>query len=252
MSDLIFETLLSEATDKVARMIKRGKSLDESVAQVSTKMALTVKESAELTERAKKLPPRDEPKVAETIKEDDSPRGDLPESIYFGNIEEMEQATGILMHKGVAWASKGSDGSGNYIQFESADQLNNAHAALKRRWDFVESSPRKVAVMEFDNLSDYEKVLEFVTKQGLMVEFDGRDDMNLDEDVSVIENQIREQTRAAAKASKAGFIPEAITEMPVRSYRARTKEDRLDLKTIDIYEGWKSRFARIRRRWRKS
>jgi hypothetical protein len=252
MTDIIFQALLSEATDQVARMIKRGKSLDESVSKVSKSMELTVEEATELSERAKKLPHKADPIPGPFIEEKKPLTiAALPESIYFNSLEEMEQATGVLMSKGVAWASKGNDVSGNFIQFEGVDQLNSAHSALKRRWDFVDSSPRKVAVMEFDNLSDYEKVLEFVTKQGLMIEFDGNDELNLDEDINILENQIREQTRAAAKATKQGLVPEAVSSLPSRSYRARGKEERLDLKTVDIYEGWKSRFARIRRRWRK-
>ena len=255
MTDIVFEALLAEASIKVNFLMKKGKSLDESVSRVARMMALTETETVELTERAKKAPPaKEEPQaLPQEVKEEEAvaeATTSLPESLYFGSLEEVEQATGVLMHKGIAWGNKGSDGQGHYLQFESQTQLTRAHEALKRRWDFVDNSPRKVAVVEFDNLGDYEKVLEFMSKQGLMVEFDDREDLPLDEDLSVIEGMIREQTREAEKAAKDGFVPPEVMEAPTRSYRARAKEGRLDLSTVNVYEGRKSRHARIRRRWR--
>lgn len=252
MSDPIFEALLTQASIKVNRMINKGKNLEESVKAVSAAMWLNENETSALFERAKKeLPSKVE--APQEIKEDDvvvEAAEILPESMYFDTLEEVEQATGVLMHKGIAWGSKGTNADGNFLQFESQAHLEKAHEALKRRWDFVDNNPRKVAVMEFDNLQDYEKVLEFISKQGLMVEFEERDGDSLDEDLSVIEGMIREQTREATKASKNGFIPPEIMAAPVRSYKARPKEGRLDLTTLDVYEGRSRRLSRIRRRWR--
>lgn len=255
MIDIIFEALLAEASIKVGKLINKGRTLEESLAKVSKAMELTEAEAAELAERTKKDPPKKvEPKAkTQEVKEDEileTKASDLQESLYFGSLEEVEQATGVLMHKGVAWANKGTDGSGHYLQFESQVQLEKAHGALKRRWDFVGKTPRKVAVVEFDNLQDYEKVMEFMNKSGLMLEFAEQEGDSLDEDVSIIENMIREQTKEAEKAAKDGFIPPSVMEAPARSYSARPKEGRLDLTGIDIYEGRKSRHARVRRRWR--
>jgi hypothetical protein len=254
MTDIIFEALLAEASIKVGKLINKGRSLEESIAKVAKTMELTEAEATELAERAKKDPPKKaepKPKVEEIKEENlDSKPQDVNESLYFGSLEEVEQATGVLMHKGIAWGSKGSDGSGHYLQFESSAQLEKAHGALKRRWDFVGKTPRKVAVVEFDNLQDYEKVMEFMNKSGLMIEFADHEGDSLDEDVSIIENMIREQTKEAEKAAKDGFIPPPVMEAPARSYSARPKEGRLDLTGIDIYEGKKSRHARIRKRWR--
>lgn len=257
MNDVIFEALLAEASIKLQKLVNKGRSLDESIARVSKSMELTEAESAELAERAKKDPPKkDEPKPkAQEVKEEEVTEAetksqDIQESLYFGSLEEVEQATGVLMHKGIAWGSKGTDGSGHYLQFESSEQLEKAHGALKRRWDFVGKTPRKVAVVEFDNLQDYEKVMEFMNKSGLMIEFAEQEGDSLDEDVSIIENMIREQTKEAEKAAKDGFIPPAVMEAPARSYSARAKEGRMDLTGLDIYEGKKSRHARIRKRWR--
>lgn len=254
MSDIIFEALLAEASIKVGKLMNRGRTLEESVAKIAKSMELTEAEATELAARTKKDPPKKaepKPKVEEIKEENlDAKPQDINESLYFGSLEEVEQATGVLMHKGIAWGSKGSDGSGHYLQFESSAQLEKAHGALKRRWDFVGKTPRKVAVVEFDNLQDYEKVMEFMNKSGLMIEFADQEGDSLDEDVSIIENMIREQTKEAEKAAKDGFIPPAVMEAPARSYSARPKEGRLDLTGIDIYEGKKSRHARIRKRWR--
>lgn len=255
MADIIFEALLAEASIKVSKLVRKGKSLDESIKHVAKAMELTEAEATELAERTKKDPPKKpEPKaVAQEVKEEEiteTPNSDLNESLYFSSLEEVEQATGVLMHKGIAWGSKGTDGSGHYLQFESKVQLEKAHDALKRRWDFVGKSPRKVAVVEFDNLQDYEKVMEFMNKSGLMIEFAEQENESLDEDFSIIENMIREQTKEAEKAAKDGFIPPAVMEAPARSYSARAKTGRLDLTGIDIYEGRKNRHARIRKRWR--
>lgn len=254
MKDIIFEALIAEASIKVGKLVRRGKSLDESVSSVAQEMELTEEEAAELTKRTKKAPPKTKAKETpkseikeETIEEEESL---LPESLYFGSLEEVEQATGVLMAKGIAWGSKGSDGSGHYLQFESQVQLEKAHGALKRRWDFVDKKPRKVAMVEFDNLADFERVLEFMNKQGLMIEFDQNDDISLDEDLSVIDEMINKQTLEAEQASKDGFIPPEIMTRPVRSYSARVKEDRLDLSEINVYDDRKIRRARIRRRWR--
>lgn len=253
MSDIIFEALLAEASIKVGRLVNKGRSLEESVAKVAKVMELTEAEASELAERTKKDPPKKaEPKI-EKVKEEEvleSKTSDLQESLYFGSLEEVERATGVLMHKGIAWGSKGTDGSGHYLQFESQTQLEKAHGALKRSWDFVDKTARKVAVVEFDNLQDYEKVMEFMNKSGLMLEFAEQDVDGLDEDVSIIENMIREQTKEAEKAAKDGFIPPSVMEAPARSYSARPKEGRLDLTGIDIYEGKIRRHARVRRRWR--
>lgn len=255
MKDIIFEALLAEASIKVGKLVQKGRSLDESVARVAKLMELTESETAELSERTKKAPPvkKEKPEPKEEVKEeeisDSAPKG-LAESLYFGSLEEVEQATGVLMHKGIAWGSKGSDGQGHYLQFESQAQLEKAHEALKRRWDFVDNHPRKVAVVEFDNLLDYQKVLEFMNKSGLMIEFDDKSGDQLDEDLTVIEDIIKEQTREAEKAAKDGYIPGEVMEAPLRSYRARAKEGRLDLSGVNVYEGRTARHARIRKRWR--
>lgn len=94
-----------------------------------------------------------------------------PNSIYFTVPDEIDDATGLLMYQNIPWESKGSTEEKNYIQFGNNETLNSAMKALNRKYDFVDNDVKIVGSINFDNVDDYKKVLDFMMKQGMLVNF---------------------------------------------------------------------------------
>jgi hypothetical protein len=252
MSDIVFQTMITEATDRVRRLVNRGRPVHESVDQIIAELELTEKEGEALKVRTKKMSPKKAAPAPKqevvAVKEDliDEALGEtLAESIYFNTIEEASQATGILMYKSIPWTNKGEEGDRHFMQFESREILEKAKDALKRRWEFVENRQRKVAVVEFDNLQDYDKVLEYMNKQGMMLEWIQSGDQ-LDEDADLEEALVQETAKRAARDGA------ELSEAPQRplSLAARSKDARADIAGADVIKESGKRKVSVRRRWK--
>jgi len=169
--DIIFETLLLEAEKKVKTLVKKGKSRKEAAEKVAEDMDLDADETGELIARVDAVPAAEMPAPADL-----SPDGNV---LYFKNSEEVEQASGILMYKSIPWRIKSMNPC--FISFDDTAGLKTAKDALKRRWDFLENQNRTVAVIEFDNLDEYNKVLDYIERANMTVV--STDNSSLTEDV---------------------------------------------------------------------
>jgi hypothetical protein len=101
---------------------------------------------------------------------------------------------------------------------------------LKRKFDFAEHGNRRVGVVEFDNLADYSKVMEFMKKQGMMIEC--RDMGPLDEDHDLQEKMVTEIEG---------------TIMPPRNYAAMPKGTGGE---FNVVEDQSARSVVVRKRWK--
>lgn len=238
ISKLILESLLIGAEELVERKKKRGKDEEEAISEVSDEMLLNSYETDKLTDRVKNKPVENSDTTTQNA--DMSVK---PLSIYFENTDELGQAVQILMDRAIAWNAQGTDGSRSYVQFSEEDHLLHAQNALQRRWNFVENNKRLVADVQFDNLSDYNKVMEFMRRQGMLLEFN--QGIDLDEDRDEIENQ-----KAVAKklADKEGKLYEENADLDLKSYVARPRT--IDKFRIDPLKESKYRTAYVRKRWR--
>lgn len=236
----VLEALLTEAEEKVMRKIKRGKKKPAAIEEVATDMDLTPNEVDALSARMDTDEPVDA--VVEPTVDVDATITNTPSSdcIYFENAEEADQAAGILMYKGIAWKSKDTAGSKPFIQFDDKAGMDEAHDALKRRWDFVESSDRKVAVVEFDNLSDYERVVEYMQKQGMLVDFGGDHDLT--------EDAVEAARAAKPKGTKA--LKEDEVTASDNSYKAINRTKRSERTDVNVWDNRSQRVAKARKRWR--
>lgn len=205
-NNIIFETLLLEAETKVKKLVKKGKSRKEATEKVAEDMGLDPIEAGELTARVDAAPASEMPAP-----------GDLaPETnvINFKNPEEVEQAAGILMYKNIPWRIKSSNPG--FISFDTSEILSEAKEALKRRWDFLENQNRTVATIEFDNLDEYNKVLDFIRRSNFTVVPTTTD--NLSEDI------MDELTATASGAKgKAAKVNETDIVAKSHAYKAVTK-----------------------------
>jgi hypothetical protein len=245
MSNIIFETMIREASDRIEALVESGIEIDAAIDNVAEAMELDHPEVEELRIRNKKSPTPKivEDDVDEVVEESTASVGN---SIFFESADELDQATGILMYKGIPWASKGANESKHSITFESQEALTKAHNALKRRWDFVESNSRKVAVIEFDNLNDYAAVLEFISRKGSMLET--YDAGSLDEDFDVSQAALEEEFKTASKAAKELGEAAPVRAVEARSYAARHKDTKLDISEMNINENSAHRAIRVRRK----
>ena len=242
MSNIIFETLMIEAVRKVAKLECNGVICEQAIQEVATDMELDGKEIAELKVRTKKSPKKattSEPIVEEMPSEPVSPDN----AIKF-IPEDLETAVGVLMYKGIPWTGKTTD----TLTFESSALVEQAKEALNRRWDFVSADPRRVAVVEFDNLEDYQKVLEFMASKkmtGSQLSSEG-----LEEDL-VLEyaNATSSHKKAAKEAKAAGF---ALPEAPAQnmSLSAQRKDSAIDLGSLNPLSEASARSIRIMKRWK--
>jgi hypothetical protein len=235
---LVHEALLAEAEEEVCRRMKKGKKREEAIKEVSNELEMTPHESTELTGRVKKTPKL-------TFKEQPAPTPAAPDnSIIFESAEDAESALGILMYRSVPWSSKGVAGNNSFIQFNDANSINEAQEVLRRRYDFVESDTRKIGNIQFDNLADYSKVMEFMQRTGMLVEFKG--DTQLDEDYDEIQAR---KVVERKKAKKTGKLIEDAVEKETRSFTAKNRK-KIKETVVNPMIDSSFRQAVVRRRWK--
>lgn len=163
---IILETLINEAEHKIRTKIKEGTDVGVAITEVADDMELDKSEIEDLQTIFR------EPKKALATK--DNPH---PNSIYFKNSDDVDSAIGVLMYNNIPWESKDED---SYIQFNDQDTLEKAMKALNRKWDFIDNKRNNVATISFDNISDYKKVLDFINRSGMFINFD--EDVKLDKE----------------------------------------------------------------------
>jgi hypothetical protein len=164
--------MLLEAEKKVKKLVRKGKGKEQAIKEVASDMEMTGNEIDALTGRVASASPEQKP----------SPQDLAPSQnvISFKNPEEVEQAAGILMYKGIPWRIKSPNPC--FISFDDSKVLSEAKEALARRWDFLESANRTVATIEFDNLDEYNRVVEFIRKNNLTAQ--ANPNSTLSEDIS--------------------------------------------------------------------
>ena len=256
MKDLIFETMILEATSRVSTLTRRGVSLDGAIQRVAEDMELDSSEVAELNTRAKKAP---KPSVTEddldaamdglgseegSEETSDTPKGVPDAAIAFGNQDELETALGVLMYKGIPWVEK----TDTYVAFQDSSFVTKAHDALKRRWDFVNNDERTVAILEFDNLEDYNKVLDFIASKNMTVLKGTNDELMGDMDQELAEAEAAHK-KAKKDAKETGMpVPEAPSQS--MSYTALHKDKLVDVKDLDVFYDNTARCLRVVKRWK--
>lgn len=157
--------------------------------------------------------------------------------IDFDREEDFSKAIGILMMRKIAWNQKGKEGDLYFIQFDSKGELENAKNALSKKWDFVDSNSRKVAVIEFDNLQDFYEVSAWMKSKKMISEIVEYDD--LDEDLVV------ESINKADDASKY-----TINNLPSPdSIKAVSKSGSSKAEAASVFEDKSARCVRIRKKW---
>lgn len=236
INKIIFESMLTEALKKVNA---HTGTLEEALNDVAADLELTNEERDALAERAKKASklvieePAEEMPAADEL----APAAAEPapmatptvsgNAIHFGSEDDLDTAAGMLMYKSCPWKSK--DKAELLIEFDDRDTLEEAMGLLKRKFEFVEHGKRRVGVVEFDNLADYGKVMEFMKKQGMMIEC--QDMGALDEDIDLQEKLVVEGGA-----------------LPPRSYAARQKgSSAVDL---NVVEDQSARAVVVRKRWK--
>ena len=236
---LVHEALLAEAEEQVVRRMKKGKKRVDAVKEVAQDMQLTSNESTELLGRVKKTPKlefKEQPvPVTETTPSN---------SLLFESSEDAEAALGMLMYRSTPWTSKGAIGEQSFIQFHDSNALNEAQEVLKRRYDFVENETKRVGNIQFDNLSDYTKVLEFCQRHNMLLEFN--EGGQLDEDYDEVQAR---KVIERKKAKKAGKLTEDSDGQDTRSFKAKNKKILKEREINPLVSG-KFREAVARRRWK--
>ena len=198
---IIFETLMLEAESRVVKLYPKTYNLQKTVESVSKTLELTEQEQSALMGRAKKAlstatlaAPVPSAANAPSSKK---PGFDKPLTLYFPDKQEGEEATDLLMKKGIAWSVKSTDQQGEFLQFPDEGSFNDAHQLLKHRWDFLENGQRLVANINFDNMSDFLAVFEFMKRQNMLVQPVAGDE--LDEDYDDMQSSRKAAKLAAAK-----------------------------------------------------
>jgi hypothetical protein len=237
---VVFDALLGEAEAAFTQKVKSGKSPSMSMAEVANEMSLNRFEASELVGRIKKQLKPSEKINEQPIVEDSQPKAF---SLYFESGDDCNAATQALMDKRIAWIAKGSQNDSSYIQFADQAGLAEAQQVLRRKWDFVEHTEREVAQILFDNLQDYNRVLEFMRRQGTLIEFDSQE--TLDEDYDELVNQHTVSKKMAEKEGRE--FNEDFTETNILT--ARPKGSNYNEKIDPIREA-KFRVAKVRKRWR--
>lgn len=247
MKDLIFEALVAEAQFRVAEHAIRGVAVDEAINEVAREMELETPEVQELTTRVKKAPT---PKVVrEDDEEDDGMEEVIDEpttalnSLEFNTPEELETAVGVLMYKGIAWAAK----EGTSITFQNAEDVKKAKEALNRRWEFINSEPRVVATIDFDNLEDYAKVLDFIQSKRMAVI---QTEADLDADLDMQIEEAAQQFKQAKKEAKAAGHPAPEEPTSDMSFKALHKDSLIDASALDVLADEKARALHVVKRWK--
>jgi hypothetical protein len=228
--DIIFETLLLEAEKRVKKLVRKGRERKEAVKEVADEMNLDSDEADELEVRVDDAPASEMPAPADL-----NPEANV---ITFKGAEQVEQASGILMYKKIAWRIKSANPA--FISFDSPSELLEAKDALKRRWDFLEDANRTVASIEFDNLDEYNKVLEFIKKSHMIVELADTD--NLSEDI------MDELSKPLEEGGKPRRIKD--TDIAPKNHAYQAIEKKRD-QTDDISGGNQdSRAIKVRKKWK--
>lgn len=190
---------------------KRNISLDESFKVISDSMMLTEDEKKDVADGLK-----DNKK---TTKENP-----YPNSIYFTVPDEIDDATGMLMYQNVPWESKGATDEKNYIQFANNDTLSSAMKVLGRKYDFVDNDVKIVGTINFDNVSDYKKVLDFMLKQGMLVNFS--DPSELD-DIQIAEDDDQENNEGKSVVAKSKSKVEKADPIKFKSFRSSVVREKI-------------------------
>jgi hypothetical protein len=227
INKIIFESMLAEALKQID---SHPGTLEESIDAVATGLDLTNEEHAALAERAMKASKLVIEEPVEDVVEPTSTATPTVtgNTIHFGSEDDLDSAAGMLMYKGCPWKTKSKDGGQMLIEFDDVDTLQEAMDVLKRKFDFVEHGKRRVGVIEFDNLADYGKVMEFIQKQRMMVECS---DMGpLDEDIE-LQDQLNEDGTVST-----------------RSYAAMHKGS--GASDLNVVEDRAARAVVVRKRWK--
>lgn len=148
-----------------------------------------------------------------------------PNSVYFSDPNDIDSAVGMLMYNNVPWDAKGSGNDRNYIQFQNQDSLNKGMKAIGRKWDFVDNDVRTVGTVAFDNIKDYKKVLDFMNKQGMLVNYG--DTTDLDEDPSLVEDEDTGSTEGKSVVAKLKNNNEKPDPVRYKTHRASVIRQRL-------------------------
>lgn len=231
MKDIILETLLAEATKKVSKLVKKGKDRKDAVKEVAEDMDLTDVETDELETRIEAIPADEMPSLADL-----KPEANV---INFTNPDEVEQASGILMYKSIPWRVKSVNPP--FISFDTKDELVEAKDALKRRWDFLEGCNRTVGVVEFDNLDEFEKVLDFIRRSGFMTENTPSDDLAED---------ILDELAAPAEDKKPRRIKESDIVPKDHAYKAVPKNHSVVNDGTFDPQSRHNRSIKVRKKWK--
>ncbi len=228
--DIIFETLLKEAEKRVKKLVRQGRERKEAVKEVADDMNLDAPEADELEIRVDDTPAAEMPAPADL-----SPDANV---ITFKGAEEVEQAAGILMYKKIGWRIKSTNPA--FISFESPSELVEAKDALKRRWDFLENANRTVASIEFDNLDEYNKVLEFIKKSHMVVELG--DAASLSEDIMDELSKPLEEGGKPRRVKDTDIAPKNHAYQAIEKKRDQTDEvsgGNQDSRAIKVRKKWK-------------
>jgi hypothetical protein len=253
-NELIFETILAEASFRLAEKTITGIALDEAIREVSSEMELNKPEVEELHMRSKKLaPPQvveddlDINDVMDDMGDDADPKDGvetMDNTISFGSAEELETAMGVLMYKGIPWVHRDVTS----VTFMTPDQVRDAHEALKRRWDFINHDDRTVATIEFDNVADYEKVLEFIASKNMTLLLSDANDLTGD-----LEQELAEADadhKRARKAAREAGLPDPEVPSHNMSYRALHKDKLTDPRSLQPLTDNDARSVRVVKRWK--
>lgn len=218
-SNPIKDALIAEAVERARKSDLKGDNLMEYIKKVGEDLSLSEEETKEV--------------ASEVINPTNT---DLPNCIWFDSEEEAEDATGLLMYSKIAWESRGETDDFFYIQFDNSDVLNKAYKILKNKWDLVDYTQRVVGFIQFDNLADYLKVLDFIKQQDMVVQF-GSTDAGIGEDydleVSPNPKNIKEATLASHQGSYVAVPHSKTFEHKAEPYTS--KQDRI----ASVRKTWK-------------
>lgn len=227
MKDIVFETLLLEAEKKVKTLVKKGKGRKEAAKEVALEMDLTGDETDALVDRVV-----DTPAAAMPAPADLAPEANV---VTFKDPEEVEQAAGILMYKNIPWRIKSSNPC--FISFDDEKILKEAKDALKRRWDFLEDHERTVATIEFDNLDEYNKVLDFIRRSNFTVVPSSTESLSEDimDELVVGKNKKIKESDICAKGNAYKAITKGYSTLNGDNFSANNRNDR----AVKVRKKWK-------------
>lgn len=239
--DMFLEDYIEQVVKDARRMIRQGTDVNKAIAHVANEFLLSPSEREILLRRLGWKRNKVENTLAESQEEEEIielMEDNTANSIEFTCEEEQLKAVGMLMYKGIPWSTKGNRSGVFYLGFDSPELLESAKEILSRKWHFVENEPRRAAVIEFDNLEDYHKVLEFMDKQNMIVEITATEtlDEKLDDEDSLENEEDREPDKQAISYSPDGFV-------------AYLKDKKVSLNELDVFSDKNARFVKVRKSW---